>query len=196
VPVFDTLAGALVATVALIVIVPLVPAASAPSVQLLVDPLVLVAAGLADTKVRPAGSVSATTEPAGTVKVLLFRYVSMYWMFAPTAAVAGPDFVIWMSGYRIVVVTDEELLPGVVSVWPLGTAIVAVLVTLVGALVLTVALIVIVPLWPAASAPSVHERVEPLVEDAAGLADTNVRPVGSVSWTTAPAGTLIVLLFL
>ena len=57
-PVFDTLAGAVVATVALIVIVPLCPAASAPSVQLLVDPLVFVAAGLADTNVSPAGSVS------------------------------------------------------------------------------------------------------------------------------------------
>lgn len=90
-------------------------------------------------------------------------------MFAPTAAVAGPVLMIWMSGYRIVVVTDELLLDGVVSVWPVGTAIVAVLVTLVGALVLTVALIVMVPLCPAASAPSVQlPGSEPLVEDGAG----------------------------
>jgi hypothetical protein len=92
-------------------------------------------------------------------------------------------------------VTDEELLEGVVSVIPVGTAIVPVFVTIVGALVLTVALMVIVPLCPAASAPSVQRRVAPLVDDGAGLADTNVRPVGSVSATTAPAGTVIELLF-
>jgi hypothetical protein len=98
VPVFDILAGAFVATVALMVIVPLWPAASAPRFQVRVAPLVEDGDGLADTNVRPVGSVSATTEPAGTAKVLLFLQVSVYWMFAPTAAVAGPVLVIWRSG--------------------------------------------------------------------------------------------------
>ena len=86
--------GALVLTVALIVIVPLCPAASGPSVQLLVEPLVVVAAGLADTKVNPVGSVSWITAPAGTLIVLLFLQVRVYWMAVPTGAVAGPVLVI------------------------------------------------------------------------------------------------------
>lgn len=72
-------------------------------------------AGLADTYDRPAGSVSRTiTLAAGAVPIL--RQVSWYAIVSLTSAVASPVLVMLTSGRWIVVVTVEELLPGVLSV--------------------------------------------------------------------------------
>src|SRR6266511_4821805 len=129
--------GADISTCAEREMVPLAPAAWVPRFQISVWPETLDGAGLADTYDRPAGSVSRTTTlAAGAVPML--RQVIWYVMVSLTSAVAGPVFTTLTSGRWIVVVTVEELLPGVLSVYPLGTAIVPVFDTLAGALVATV----------------------------------------------------------
>src|SRR6266498_2636003 len=103
------------ATLVVMTMVPLWFAFNVPRFQVSVWPDTLDGDGLADTYDRPAGSVSRTTTlAAGAVPIL--RQVSWYVIVSLTSAVAGPVLVMLTSGRWIVVVTVEELLPGVLSV--------------------------------------------------------------------------------
>src|SRR5687767_12594205 len=108
-------------------------------------------------------------------------------MVLPVTAVAGPVFWIVTFGRVIVVVVVEVLSPpsspGVVVL------IVAVLVTLDGALVETVVLTVMLPPAPLPSVPRFQVSTLPATLEGAGLAETNDIPAGRVSCTmTLAAG--------
>jgi hypothetical protein len=64
---------------------------------------------LFDTKVRPAGVVSATDTPVAVPDALVFVTVTVYVIVAPGVPVAGPDFTMDRSSPLTVAVDVEEL---------------------------------------------------------------------------------------